>query len=153
MDIQPVWLYLDAKTLLDQFGDERLRWFQPLKTLLDAGVTIGGGSDHMQKIGALRSVNPYHPLLGIQTAATRRAKNLDAPLHPEQSLSRRQALEMYTRGNAYIIFRETELGSLEPGKRADFVVLDTNILECPAEQILQARVIATYLGGKQVWPH
>src|SRR5207253_1511426 len=70
-DIQPVWLYLDARTLNQQFGTERLSRFQPLHDLLAAGAIIGGGSDHMQKIGPRRSINPYDPLLGIATAVTR----------------------------------------------------------------------------------
>src|SRR5262249_43526992 len=61
VDIQPAWLYLDTRTLVAQFGYDRLRYFQPLKSLFDAGVTVGGGSDHMQKIGSFRSVNPYNP--------------------------------------------------------------------------------------------
>ena len=57
-DIQPAWLYSDTRTLMNQFGNERLRYFQPLKSLFAAGVKTGGGSDHMQKIGSLRSINP-----------------------------------------------------------------------------------------------
>ncbi|HEX4129158.1 MAG TPA: amidohydrolase family protein, partial [Pirellulales bacterium] len=57
-DIQPAWLWLDTHTLVAQFGYDRLRWFQPLHTLFERGVTVGGGSDHMQKIGSLRSINP-----------------------------------------------------------------------------------------------
>src|SRR6185436_19950171 len=57
-DIQPAWLYLDAHTLTNQFGYDRLRYFQPLKTIFEQGAVAGGGSDHMQKIGSLRSINP-----------------------------------------------------------------------------------------------
>lgn len=74
VDIQPAWLYLDTRTLVRQFGRERLRYFQPLRSLFEAGVIAGGGSDHMQKIGAWRSINPYHPFLGMATAVTRRPK-------------------------------------------------------------------------------
>ena len=63
VDLQPAWLYLDARTLVAQFGKERLKYFIPLRSLLSAGVMAGGGSDHMQKIGSLRSVNPYNPFL------------------------------------------------------------------------------------------
>ena len=58
-DIQPIWLHLDGRTLLKQFGEERTSYFQPYKTIFDQGVIVGGGSDHMQRIGSLRSVNPY----------------------------------------------------------------------------------------------
>ena len=63
VDIQPAWLYLDTRTLAAQFGYDRLRYFQPLESLFAAGVIAGGGSDHMQKIGSLRSINPYNPFL------------------------------------------------------------------------------------------
>ncbi|HUS37174.1 MAG TPA: amidohydrolase, partial [Verrucomicrobiae bacterium] len=133
MDIQPAWLNLDARTLEKQFGYERLRYFQPLKSIFDLGGTVGGGSDHMQKIGSFRSINFYNPFLGMQTAITRRAKNLDHPLHPEEALNREQAIRFYTINNAKILRCEEKLGSLEPGKLADLILIDTDILTCPAE--------------------
>ena len=151
LDIQPAWLYLDAKTLLDQFGDERLRYFQPLRTIFELGAIAGGGSDHMQKIGSLRSVNPYNPFLGMQTAITRRAKNLHHPLHPEEALSREQALRFYTINNARLIFREREIGSLEPEKLADFAILDTDLFTCDENKIRDTKVLATYLGGRRIY--
>src|SRR5262249_34894719 len=90
--IQPAWRYLDPRTLVAQFGDERLRYFQPLRSLFAAGVVVGGGSDHMQKIGSLRSVNPYNPFLGMWVTITRKAKWYEGRLHPEEALSREQAL-------------------------------------------------------------
>src|SRR5207249_4297471 len=104
VDIQPVWLYLDAHTLLKQFGYERLRYFQPLRSLFDAGVVAGGGSDHMQKIGSARAINPYDPFLGMATAVTRRARAYDSPLHPEEALSREEAIRFYTINNARLLF-------------------------------------------------
>jgi predicted amidohydrolase YtcJ len=150
-DIQPVWLYLDARTLLAQFGNDRLSRFQPLRSLTEAGTLIGGGSDHMQKLGPRRSINPYDPFLGIGTAVTRTARGLASPAHPEQALSREQAIRMYTTNNAWLLFKEKQVGSLEPGKLADFVVVDTDVLKCPAEEIEKTKVLRTYLGGKLVF--
>jgi predicted amidohydrolase YtcJ len=150
-DIQPAWLYLDTRTLTAQFGDERLRYFQPLKTLFEHEVIVGGGSDHMQKIGSMRSVNPYNPFLGMATTITRRAKWFDGQLHKEEALSREQAIRFYTANNAYICFLDDQVGSLEQGKRADFIVLDRDILTCPVEEIVETRVLATYLDGKPVF--
>lgn len=150
-DIQPAWLYLDTRTLAKHFGYERLRWFQPLKSLFAAGVHAGGGSDHMQKIGSLRSNNPYDPFLGIQTAVTRKAKWYDGALHPEEALTREQALRFYTINNAWNLFLDDKLGSLEPGKLADFAVLDTDLLTCPAEKIVNTHVLKTYIDGKLVF--
>ena len=79
------------------------------------------GSDHMQKIGSFRSVNAYNPWLGIQTAVTRVAKNLDAPLHPENALTRAEAIRLYTINNARLPFLESETGSLEPELLAGIV--------------------------------
>ena len=151
LDVQPAWLYLDSHTLLKQFGSERLRWFQPLRSLFGAGVNVGGGSDHMQKIGSLRSVNPYNPFLGMATAVTRRARALEDPLHPEEALSREQALRFYTINNALLLFKEENVGSLETGKLADLVVLDTDLLTCPGEKIAATHVLRTYVGGKLVF--
>ncbi len=151
MDIQPAWLYLDAHTLMKQFGDERLRYFQPLRSLFDAGAIAGGGSDHMQKIGSLRSVNPYNPFLGMATAITRRAKLLEKPLYPEEALTREQVIRFYTINNARILGCDDKLGSLEPGKLADIVVLDTNLLTCSEAKIVATQVLRTYVGGKLVY--
>jgi predicted amidohydrolase YtcJ len=151
VDIQPAWLYLDTRTLAAQFGVERLRYFQPLRSIFAAGGIAGGGSDHMQKIGSLRSINPYNPFLGMWIAITRRAKSFEGRLHPQEALTREQAIRFYTRNNAYLLFREKEIGSLEPGKRADFIVLDRDILTCPVDAIRAIRPVATYLGGKRVF--
>lgn len=150
-DLQPAWLWLDGRTLLTQFGDERLTYFQPYKTLFDRGVVVGGGSDHMQKIGSLRSVNPYNPFLGMWITLARMPKRADAPLHPEQRLSREQALRLYTTNNAFLTFEEREKGSLEAGKLADFLVLRKDILECPLDEIKDLEVEKTFVGGKVVY--
>jgi predicted amidohydrolase YtcJ len=149
-DIQPAWLYLDGATLEKHFGYERLRWFQPLRSVFESGVVIGGGSDHMQKIGSLRSINFYHPFLAMETAVTRRAKSYRSALHPEEALDRQQAIRFYTGNNAYLLFCEDKLGSLEPGKLADFVVLDTDLLTCRADLIDRTKVVSTWLAGRKL---
>ena len=151
VDIQPAWLYLDTRTLAAQFGRERLRYFQPLHSLFAAGVIAGGGSDHMQKIGSLRSINPYNPFLGMWVAVSRRAKGYEGRLHPEEALTREQAIRFYTLNNARLLFLEDRIGSLEEGKQADFVVIDRDLLTCPEDQIREARALATYLDGKRVF--
>jgi predicted amidohydrolase YtcJ len=151
VDIQPAWLYLDTRTLVAQFGERRLRWFQPLASLFAAGVTAGGGSDHMQKIGSLRSVNPYNPFLAMWVTITRRARWFEGSLHPEEDLTREQAIRFYTINNARILRAEDKIGSLEVGKLADLVVLDRDLLTCDEDEIKDTRVVATYLEGKPVF--
>jgi predicted amidohydrolase YtcJ len=153
VDIQPAWLYLDTRTLAAHFGYDRLRYFQPLKSLFEAGVIAGGGSDHMQKIGALRAINPYHPFLAMEVAVTRRAKGYDRALHPEEALSRAEAIRFYTINNAHLLFLEDRIGSLEEGKQADFIVIDRDLLTCPEAEIKSTRVLAAYLDGKRVFEH
>jgi predicted amidohydrolase YtcJ len=150
-DIQPAWLYLDTRTLVNQFGYDRMRYFQPLRSLFAAGAIVGGGSDHMQKIGGLRSINPYHPFLAMWTALTRNARWYDGTLHPEEKLSREQVIRFYTSNNAHLLFREKEIGSLEPGKFVDFIILDRDLLSCPVEDVRSASVVKTYLNGKEVF--
>jgi predicted amidohydrolase YtcJ len=151
LDIQPIWLYLDTRTLVSQFGYDRLRYFQPLKTIAELGGVAGGGSDHMLKIGDLRAINPYNPFLAMWTTVTRRAKWYDGQLHPEEALSRRQAIEFYTRNNAHLLFWEKELGSIERGKRADFIVVDRDVLTCADDDLRETRVLETWVDGKRVF--
>lgn len=150
-DLQPVWLWLDGATLRRQFGDERLAYFQPYKTLFEQGVVVGGGSDHMQRIGSMRAVNPYNPFLGMWIALTRMPRRADQPLHIEQALSREQVLRLYTINNAWLTFEERQKGSLQPGKLADFVVLNTDLLTCPLDEVKSITVSATYLAGKRIF--
>ena len=151
LDLQPAWLWLDGATLRKQFGNQRLAYFQPYKSLFDNGVIVGGGSDHMQKIGSLRSINPYNPFLGMWITLTRQPRWTDQPLHPEQRISREQAIRLYTLNNAYLTFEEKEKGSLEKGKLADLIVLDRDILTCPVDEVRSVQVEQTYLGGKLVY--
>ncbi|MFN7995001.1 MAG: amidohydrolase [Bryobacteraceae bacterium] len=150
-NLQPDWLWLDGATLRKQFGDERLKYFQPYKTLAENGVMVGGGSDHMQKFGSMRSINPYNPFLGMWITLTRQPRWTDQPLHPEQRLSREQAIRLYTINNAFITFAEKERGSLEKGKLADLIVLDRDILTCPVDDVRKIQVEQTYLGGKVIY--
>jgi predicted amidohydrolase YtcJ len=150
-DLQPAWLVLDGKTLLKQFGQDRTKYFQPYRTLFDQRVVVGGGSDHMQKIGSLRSVNPYNPFLGMWATVVRLPRGMDEALHPEQQIDRYEAIRLYTLNNAYLTFEEKEKGSIEFGKLADFVILDRDLLKCSIDEIATTQVLETYLGGERVY--
>jgi predicted amidohydrolase YtcJ len=151
LDMQPDWLWLDGATLEKQFGNQRMAFFHPYKSLLDNGIVVGGGSDHMQKIGSLRSINPYNPFLGMWITLTRQPRWTDHPLHPEQTITREQAIRLYTINNAFLTFEEKEKGSLETGKLADLVVLDRDILTCPLEDVRKVEAEQTWMGGKLVF--
>jgi predicted amidohydrolase YtcJ len=151
VDLQPDWLWLDGATLEKQFGDQRLTWFQPYKTLFEEDIVVGGGSDHMQKIGSFRSINPYNPFLGMWITLTRQPRWMTGPLHAEQRISREQAIRLYTINNARLTFSEKDKGSLEKGKLADFIVLDRDIMHCPIDEVRDIKVEQTYLGGRLVY--
>lgn len=105
----------------------------------------------MQKIGSLRSVNPYNPFLGMWVAVTRQSKHRDQPLYEGETLTREQAIRFYTANNAFVTFREQVTGSLEAGKLADMIVVDTDLLTCDAMKIRDARVLRTYFDGRLVY--
>ena len=150
IDLQPAWLYQDGFTLQSHFGKERLKYFIPLKSLFKIGVKAGGGSDHMQRIGPLRSLNPYDPFLGMWITLTRKARWLNEPIHPEQALNRQEMIRYYTINNAWLMRAEREIGSLELGKRADFIILDRNLLTCKVDEVKTTQVLSTWLDGNQV---
>jgi predicted amidohydrolase YtcJ len=82
---------------------------------------------------------------------TRTARWHDRPVHLEQALSREQMIRFYTINNAWLMRAEREVGSLEVGKRADFVVIDRDLLACRPEQIRTTRVLSTWLDGQRVF--
>ena len=151
IDLQPIWFWMDGRTLLKQFGNERMNRFQPLRSMFDAGIPVGGGSDHMQKIGGLRSINPYNPWLGMWIAVARKCRFMDEPLHPEGGITREEAIRMYTINNARVLLQEKDTGSLEAGKRADFIVLDRDVLTCPLDNLKDTQVLETWLDGRKIW--
>ncbi|MBO0699782.1 MAG: amidohydrolase [Zavarzinella sp.] len=148
-DVQPAWLYKDGTTLLNVLGKERVRWFQPYKGWLEYTV-IGGGSDHMLRFDPLGSTNPWDPWLGMAVALHRTTER-GTVLFPEEALTREQAIRLYTINNAYLTHEEKAKGSLEDGKLADFIVIDRDVLTCPAKDVAGTQVLRTVVGGKTVY--
>lgn len=129
----------------DRVGHERIKGAYAWRSLLDIGSIIPNGSDF--------PVEEVNPLLSFHAAVTREDPGNQPPggWYPEQKMTREEALKAMTLWPAYAGFQETILGSLSPGKYADFVVLDSDIMRVPAEQILRANVLSTWLGGKAVY--
>ncbi|MYF69863.1 MAG: amidohydrolase [Proteobacteria bacterium] len=150
-DIQPAWLYLDSNNLLDQWDENRLRHFQPLKSLFDAGVLVAGGSDHWHRLDSHSATNPFNPFLGMWITLKRVPRYVDRAVNEDQVLTREQALRLYTTNGAYLLFREEQVGSLEPGKYADMIVVDRDILESNLDDIRDTRVLRTYVNGELVY--
>jgi predicted amidohydrolase YtcJ len=107
-----------------------------------AGITVAGSSD--------APVITADPLLGLRDAVLRRTGD-GLVLGPAERLAAEDALDLYTTQAAFAMHREGEIGSLEPGKLADFVVLDRNPLRTDPEQITDIQVLATVLDGAPVY--
>ena len=149
-DIQPFWLYLDGPAIKDVFGPERMKDFQPLRSLFDAGIVVGGGSDHMIRFDPREATNPYHPFLGMWIAITRKMVDGNV-LNPEQRITRMEALKMWTWNGAYLMFAEKEKGSIETGKLADLAIITKNYATCPEDEIKDIEALRTVVGGKVVY--
>ena len=152
VDIQPAWLYLDARTLAAQFGDDRLALLpaaaQPLR---GRRASPAAGPTTCRRSARSGRSTPTTRSWGCGSPSPGRAKGYDGPLHPEEALTREQAIRFYTINNARLLFLEDRIGSLEAGKQADFVVIDRDLLTCPEDEIRETRALATYLDGKRVF--
>lgn len=149
-DMQPAWFFEDTNLLHHVLGSERLKTFHPYRSLVEAGVIINGGSDHMVKLDPDRSINPYNPFTAMWSVVTRKTKRGDI-FNPEQAITRKDALKMYTINNAFASFEENLKGSIEKGKFADLVVLSNDPLTCHEDSIKHIKPLLTILNGKIVF--
>lgn len=122
-------------------GDKSLV-MPPLKEIQDSGILWGLGTDAFE-------VNQYRPFQTLYWAVTGRM--VGGMVVNSQTVSREAALIAHTRSNAYLFFRENDLGSIQSGRFADLVVLDRDYLTIPAEQIKDIRPVLTMVGGKVVF--
>ena len=149
-NMQPAWFYKDAVAMDSILGSGKLNIFHPYRTMIDAGIMINGGSDHMVKWDANSSINPYNPFLAMWTMVTRETEN-GSVIIPSEIITREEALKAYTINNAFATFEESLKGSIEPGKLADMAVLSDDILTCPADNIKEIKSLMTIVGGKVVY--
>ncbi len=145
---QAIFATPDAATLENYaplVGAERAARAQPFKQFDDAGAMQSFGSDY--------PVYPMDPLLGIYTAVTRQTRDgkPEGGWHPHNRISLESALLHYTRDAALASFEETRTGTISAGKFADFVVLSRDILDGPAQQLLDTKVLLTVLRGHETW--
>jgi predicted amidohydrolase YtcJ len=129
----------------NRLGPGRLLGAYAWRSLLNTGVVVPNGSDF--------PVEAVNPLLSFHAAVSRRdAENWPAAgWMPEQRMTRDEALKAMTIWPAYAAFQESMMGSLAPGKLADFVVLDRDVMTVPDRDILGTSVVATYIGGTAVY--
>jgi predicted amidohydrolase YtcJ len=143
--MQPVHQTSDRLMAEARLGPARLNGAYAWKSLLDSGAVLAFGTDV--------PVESSSPFPGLAAAMTREdaAGQPFGGWMPEERLSREQAWQAYTVGAAYAAFAEDRLGSLEPGKRADFLIIDQDILLATPAQVREMQVMQTWVGGKPAY--
>jgi predicted amidohydrolase YtcJ len=155
LDVTPVLSFQWAKPAADTvgalknyLGPARYATVEPEAVLLDAGARVAYGSDW--------PVDPLDAWFALKVGVTRTAapgagKEFEGRLTAQPGMPRAAVLRAVTMNAAYTLRQETRLGSLEPGKLADLIVLDRNFLSIPDEDIANIRVLQTVVGGKVVY--
>jgi predicted amidohydrolase YtcJ len=135
----------DMYWAVNRLGPARLLGAYAWRSLLDAGSIVPNGSDF--------PVEKDNPLISFHSAVSRQDAHDWPPggWLPEQKMTRDEALKAMTIWPAFAAFQEHDMGSLTPGKYADFVVLDRDIMRVPASEILGTRVLSTWIGGREVY--
>ncbi len=152
---QPYWFVVDASydQALRYIGSERAVRQYPMKSFFEKGVVVSSASDYNV------TLHP-NPLLAIELGVTRSVPSddrmyadpdFDASLVPSERVSVQEMIASFTINGAYAGFLEDEIGSLEVGKKADFIILDQNILEMIPTEIHHARVLLTFFDGREVF--
>lgn len=144
--VQPCHITLDPGGPERDLGPERVPYMWPFATLLRLGCKLSLGTD--------APVTDINSLPVIYTATTRKdatSKKPEGGWLPQERISMAQTLRAYTLGSAQAAGRASELGTLEAGKYADLAVFDTDLFTCDEDEILETRVLATYVGGTCVY--
>ena len=137
---QPNFTYTLEGRYVDYLDGDRVEHNNPLRTPMNHGIHVAISSD----------ILPIGPLVGLYAAVTR--KGLSGRVFAEdEALTMMEALQGYTLNAAYLSFEEDIKGSIEPGKLADFIVLDRDLLSIDPEHIMDTQVLETWLGGTLVY--
>jgi predicted amidohydrolase YtcJ len=135
----------DMNMAEDRVGPERILGGYAWRRMLEAGVVLANGSDFPVELS-----NPFHGLYASVTRQDRGGKP-DGGWYADQALTRAEALHSYTLAPAFAARQEDRMGSLEPGKWADFIVIDRNYFEVPADQIDDIVVLEAWVAGQKVF--
>ena len=150
VDTQGYLYYRDADILAEIYGEPWAERFIGLGDWARAGVPVAINSDHMSGLDPDHAMNSFNPFLMLWIAVARQTDQ--GHVHgARQKLSRLDALRAVTLWAAWLGFDEKKTGSLEPGKLADFVVIDRDYLNCAEDEIRQIHALRTVVGGRTVF--
>ena len=144
--VQPQHVVIDVDQPARDLGEGRASFMWPFASYRRAGVTMAFGTDS--------PCVPDRAMEVLSCAVTREDPLTNEPRGgwlPRERIPMAAAIDAYTRGGAYVTGREAELGTLAPGKLADFVVLDRDLMTADPEAIQDVGTVATYVGGRPVW--
>jgi predicted amidohydrolase YtcJ len=143
--MQPTHATSDMNMAEDRIGHERIKGAYAWQRFLKQGTIVAGGSDF-----PVESPNPFY---GLYSAITREDHAGQPPggWYPDQDMTPAEALRAFTLDAAYAEHAEKTLGTLEPGKWADFILIDHDIFKDPASKIWNTKVLQTWVGGRQVY--
>ena len=127
---------------LENFGPDRARWLHPHKTMKQMGIIAGGNSDC--------PITFYSPFVQMYAAVTRKSSSGQV-VGQEEAIDIMEAIRVYTWNGAYLSKDEDRLGSIEPGKLADLIVIDRDITSVPPEELLEIEVLTTMADGNIVY--
>jgi predicted amidohydrolase YtcJ len=150
VDTQPYLYYKDSDAMAEVYGKSWADRFIGLGDWIRAGIHTAINSDHMIGLEPDHAMNSYNPFLAMYIAVSRKNQN-GTTYNAEQRISRIAALRAMTSDAAYMDFEEKKIGSIEPGKLADFAVLDKDYLLCPEEEIRAIKVLMTMIDGRVVY--
>lgn len=142
---QPIFLYAEIESYLNNLGGDRAKTTYPIKSMLEAGIKVAFSSD----APATAWADPVDPFVSIKAAVTRKAYD-GTDTGQEQRVDVPTAITLYTR-SAQEITRIPDIGQLAPGFHADFIVLNQDILEISPENMDEIHVEETYMGGELVY--
>jgi predicted amidohydrolase YtcJ len=143
--MQPTHATSDMYWAGERLGEERLAGAYAWRSLADSGAILAFGSDF--------PVEQANPMLGIYAAVGRQDLSgwPEGGWQPQERVTRAQAIRAFTRDAARAAFMEDSVGSLETGKRADFIVLDRDPMQVPVEDIPAVQVLQTWVDGERVF--